>query len=284
MIRDLTPGSGLWLLLSLLLLFAGGCTGISPPVVELAPGTAAPPESPAPAVVEPAWRMDEDTPRHQRVRALLTKEPVYYLSESTSRSAFNEARPGFCEQFLVDWRMQRGISYLNPVVQTDDYHAPELLAYSRRYAGVLRQSTIQFLGSQAGQRKIITAQSGYRIYEVDIDNLPDNGAEIVFSGDDWGGGYATYRMLREAADGSLEQVYGLKTHPTVRDGIPQPSNLSEIIRYRGFNFIVSMGSLSKGSTEVTTIQLRMPGPMLEKRGAMVCNFGKYKIRELGETS
>ena len=266
----------LHLLLIASALFLAGCAGSSGPVAEvdaktpITPSTTTPPVAAvAPVVVAP-----QESPLHTKVRGQLA-DKVFYLGRVTSRNVFTEKRPGFCDQFLIDWQAQRNITYLAPVVKTDDYHDPALLTYTSRYDGILRQTIARYYGIEDGRRKSFYGQSDFRIYEADFDNLPENGNEIVFSADQWSGSTG-YKLLHQTIDLKLVVTQLVWNPARVIDGVPSLNNLAEVIQYDGYTLMVGMTDFGHPDEGVYSIQLHMFGPLQGGKDTLVCSFSQLK--------
>ena len=225
-------------------------------------------------------RVVQETPRHRSVRERLAGR-AYYLGRYTSTNQFTTSHPGFCNQFLTDWQAQRHITYVDPVVTTNDYHDPALLAYTRRYDGIMRRTVAHYTGIERYKTKAFYAQSGFRIYEGEFDNVLENGAEVVFFADDWAG-HSRFHLLRLDANAKLIQEQAIGTPATVRDGVPSQNNMAEVIRYRGYTLIVGMDDYRHPDEGVYAINLYMFGPLLGQKGGLVCRFSQNPISPLDE--
>ena len=271
----------LHLLLIASALFLAGCAGSSGPGAELAaktpitPSTTTPPLAATAPLVAPVVVAPQESPLHTKVRGQLA-DKVFYLGRVTSRNVFTEKRPGFCDRFLIDWQAQRNITYLAPVVKTDDYHDPALLTYTSRYDGILRQAVARYYGIEDGRRKSFYAQSGFRIYEADFDNLPENGNELVFFADDWAA-HSGFRLLRFNVYSKLVIMDAFSAPATVIDGVASLNNLAEVIEYDGYTLMVGMTDFGNPDDEgVYSIQLHMFGPLQGGKDTLVCSFAQLK--------
>ena len=270
----------LHLLLIASALFLAGCAGSSGPGAELAaktpitPSTTTPPVAATVPLVAPVVDAPQDSPLHTKVRGQLA-DKVFYLRRFSRGPVFTKKRPGFCDRFLIDWQAQRHITYLAPVVKTDDYHDPALLTYTSRYDGILRQNVHQYFGIESGRRKSFYAQSGFRIYEADFDNLPENGNELVFFADDWAT-HSGFRLLRFNVDSKLVIMDAFSAPATVIDGVASLNNLSEVIEYDGYIFMVGMDDYRHPEEGIYAIQLNMFGPLQGGKDTLVCWFLQSK--------
>ena len=251
-------------------LFLAGCAGSSGPGAELAAKTAITPSTATPPVAAP-----QESPLHTKVRGQLA-DKVFYLRRFSRGPVFTKKRPGFCDRFLIDWQAQRHITYVAPVVKTDDYHDPALLTYTSRYDGILRQAVARYYGIEDGRRKSFYAQSGFRIYEADFDNLPENGDELVFFADDWAA-HSRFRLLRFNVYSKLVIMDAFSAPATVIDGVTSLNNLAEVIEYDGYTLMVGMDDYGNPDDEgVFSIRLHMFGPLQGGKDTLVCKFSQLK--------
>ena len=167
------------------------------------------------------------------------------------------------------------------MVTTNDYHAPALLAYTRRFEGTLRRVIDFYAGLEPSQRRVDYAPPGFRIYEGEFDNVPENGTEVVLYADH-STTYSGFHMFRPDDNAKLIQIQSVNSPATVRDGVPSQNNMAEVIRYRGYTLTVGMDDYRHPDEGVYAINLYMFGPLLGQKGGLVCYFSQNPISPLDE--
>jgi len=98
----------------------------------------------------------------------------------------------FCQAFFKAFQAQKAIVHIQPLVQTDDYQAPELQQYlsrcpnldlnkvltlEARYADDIRALPPD---EQDQYGKVYRGTRNFRLYRVDINNNPADGEEFLF--------------------------------------------------------------------------------------------------------
>ncbi len=107
---------------------------------------------------------------------------------------FGRPTDPLCSQFLEDFRKQKNIQHLQPIVQTDDYDDPRLRAYRARcpnlklnkHMGYSPNVYYEGLGEESEETQEAAAAyisygtKNFRLYKLDINNNPNDGEEYIF--------------------------------------------------------------------------------------------------------
>lgn len=95
----------------------------------------------------------------------------------------------FCTAFFKDFREQKGITYIDPIIVTDDYDDPALASYKAKCGSKLHMNQqvacVPRLADLPPERRryacnVYYGTGKFRMYHVDMDNDPSNGKEYVF--------------------------------------------------------------------------------------------------------
>lgn len=108
--------------------------------------------------------------------------------------------PLFCDQLIKDFVAQKDITYIQPIAQADKFDDPALAPYNSYCPNRPMHMIYYYTGGkdyQEGLREAPSEQeieenglkyyatNHMKLYEVDIDNNPENGKEYVFYGEDY---------------------------------------------------------------------------------------------------
>jgi len=98
----------------------------------------------------------------------------------------------FCLSFFKDFNTQTSITHIKPIIETNDYNAPELEAYKRKCPKLelnkkvtytpRTYEAIQNLPEEEREQygDVYRGTRNFRLYRVDINNKPADGEELVF--------------------------------------------------------------------------------------------------------
>lgn len=151
--------------------------------------------------------------------------------------------PDFCNRFLSDFMAQRNIVHIEPEFYADSYDDPRFDKYKR-----LDPSVDMHRGDAKGGSGFpggtLYANGNFKLYEVDINNDPSDGKEIVFYAEEYllaplysnqfSGGYKVHNR-------HLKQLWtvGVTDPRFIRYGKVWP-NFNGIIHYEGRYYIFDM--------------------------------------------
>ena len=174
----------------------------------------------------------------------------------------------FCAAFLDDFTKQKGIKYIKPIVEVDNYNDPKLQNYFKQCPkGEFNRNSLihhaRTLEEQEEMDKLVHvkelelgralteeekekvlnlridsyATKNFKLYKVDIDNNAKNGDEFVFYADgyktaeDYYNSYGGYKIV------DLEKCKIKSDFPTNDQyyfGTPEPvENYNGIFKYKG---------------------------------------------------
>jgi hypothetical protein len=188
-------------------------------------------------------------------------EIVKLLQGIKLEQAFGAKDP-FCQAFLDDFRQQKNIEHIAPIVQTEDYNDPRLAPYkgkcpkldfhkSRQPVGAaphkiqLSPERMKEIEENDNNYTIYLDTRNLQLYELEMDDNPANGKEIVFYGESprvvssggipqpdgpiYNAHRGLYRVISfdgcsEIGGMSVGQLWGPSGGPTESHGV---------IRYRG---------------------------------------------------
>jgi hypothetical protein len=151
--------------------------------------------------------------------------------------------PEFCNRFLSDFMTQRNIVHVEPEFYADSYDDPRFDKYKQIDPSVdMHRDEVR--GGSGIFGGPTYANDNFRLFEVDIDNDPSNGKEIVFYAEEYllaplynnqfQGGYKVY-------DRSMKQIWvaGTTDPRFIRYGKVWP-NFNGIIQYEGRRYVFDM--------------------------------------------
>lgn len=101
-----------------------------------------------------------------------------------------------CKAFLEDFRQQKTIEHIDPSIQTDNYEDPRLTPYKSRCPKLDFHKTLEPVGAAPHKAPLPPGEEinednynvyldtrNLRLYELEMDDNPANGKEIVFYGE-----------------------------------------------------------------------------------------------------
>jgi len=170
----------------------------------------------------------------------------------------------FCAAFLEDFKEQKGIEHIMPIVEADDYNDPKLQAYLKLCPKLqfnktyeLRHTTgMQEIAAKEKKGKKLTdkdweeagaidyyATKNFKLYKVNIDNNAENGDEYVFYAEGYKniannytyGGYTIVDLKKCERDGganTIDPYDYIKKKPI--------ENYNGIIKYQGEYYIFKL--------------------------------------------
>jgi len=188
-----------------------------------------------------------------------------------NKNTFTNNSFEYCETFFHDLQSGENIDFIKPVVSTEDYDDPQLMKYREKAVYELKNLVSTKLGIDAGSTMVSYGKYDYRIYEVDIDNNPENGIEAVFFAGNWGMG-SNFKIYSSSKSGRLNLVNSLQTQVTAKDGKHVRNSVVEIIIYKKNIFILDMGSYGFSDSPVRKLGLHYFGERDPDKGTAVCVF------------
>ena len=96
----------------------------------------------------------------------------------------------FCQEFFSDFKSGNNVEIIEPVVQTDDFKDEKLQAYFKNCPD-LKEEVIRTKTNSPPYDYIAT--SNFKIFDIDFDNNPDNGKQILFHS----GGFLGEKVLKD---------------------------------------------------------------------------------------
>lgn len=190
----------------------------------------------------------------------------------------------FCEAFIKDFRAQKEIIYVQPIVRSNSYRTRAMLPYQEKCPKLEPHKRVEFLGSiwdavkdlpqeerdQAGH--VFYGTANFKWYRVDINNDKADGEEYVFYSERF------FSMREKSAHGGGEYVgidldgcrfagYGVpaQTFGDVTDSNP---GYSDIISYKGLFYIFTLVPFPSSSYALYLFQYSQAAKQMEP----VCRF------------
>lgn len=136
-----------------------------------------------------------------------------------------------CPAFFEDFKIQKGIKHIEPILVTQNRDDEQL----RKYLSQIERDPFQ---GEVGSY-IYRALNNFTVYKVDIDNNSENGKELGFYSEDYrkiyressGGGYNIYSFYDSKGQfvaGSSHSIHKYSQDKTVK----LPSNITGLIEYK----------------------------------------------------
>jgi hypothetical protein len=199
----------------------------------------------------------------ERIKEVL-KGKTLYLRGSAKRN-----KDRFCASFLRDFKEQRHIEYVEPVVQTDDPEHPAFSRFNhcRDYDPPGGYGLESFHGVALG-----IGETHFKLYRIDRDDNPRNGLEEILYGE------MSFEGRRLAFGANGPPIGGYHTIDTknclhvehisttvLYDDIteePQRDQFSALIRYRGKPYVYSVERRGAFYHALTLHPVSLPRPQL----------------------
>ncbi len=163
----------------------------------------------------------------------------------------------FCTAFLKNFKEQKGIEHIKPILETDDYNDPKLQAYLSKCPKISLNKKVTYVPriwemikelpeeEQEQYGHVYYATKGFKLYKVNIDNSEKNGDEYVLYSE----GFYEEKLKRFDDKGKYSIAY-LETCE-VKGGVgtwaqfnyekkKQIENYNGILRYKGKIYVFDL--------------------------------------------
>ena len=181
---------------------------------------------------------------------------VYLVNTRISKPVINHD-PEICSAFLNDFKTQSRISYIQAIIEADSYEDPRFGPYRKRCPNLDWHKNVTFIPgiwdsikdlSEEEREKygnVSYSTSNFKLYQVDINNNPDDGDEVLFYSENYkgssphpaGGNYVLVNIEKCFIKG------GVSTGPTVNYVTNKKiDNYSYVIAYGGQVFVLTYRS------------------------------------------
>jgi hypothetical protein len=197
----------------------------------------------------------------------------------------------FCKAFYSDFKQQKNIEYIDPIVKAKKYDDLALKPYQDKCPTLKMNRMMTFaardieLGGEPTSEEdaesratsILYGIGNFQLYQVDIDNHPENGKELMFYYEgEWDKKHdKTYPAPRVYRTVDLEQCESNLILTFNQFGSPRWTR-NELLRWKGTNGIIILRS-SKEAPEYNSISLRVYSDRFKKI-ATRCNYYKDTVK------
>ncbi|MEW5949279.1 MAG: hypothetical protein AB1711_07680 [Thermodesulfobacteriota bacterium] len=210
-----------------------------------------------------------------------------FIPPHLSRQPYDES---FCECFLEDLKAQRGIEFIRPILQTDNYNDPGLQAYLGKCPSLQLNKTmpdrVKSLpeGERENTGEVWYTNCDFRLYRVDFDNDPKNGEEYLFYG---GGMYNLKRKITTDLSGyrlvdfnKCKIVGGKQVSDTVDYVTRRPTgSYTGVLKYKGRYYIYDAEFWPRSGTY--SLRLHKWYKEIKSKISLFCQFVQKPSAEEG---